>query len=125
MSADELSDAREAERQRIWNEAREHFRNEVALIDQVKGMLMFMYGVSAEDAFEMLRWESQHRNVKLRLLAEQISNDLQALATSEPIGRRLSSNSALFVAHRRVSDAADRLISKPTQAQRLVVDRAG
>ena len=123
MSADELSDVREAERQRIWNEARAHFRNEVALIDQVKGMLMFMYGVSAEDALEMLRWESQHRNVKLRLLTEQIANDLQELATSEPIGRRLSSNSALFVAHRRIADAADRLISKPSQTRRLVVDQ--
>ena len=125
MSADELSDARETERQRIWNTAREHFHNEVALIEQVKGMLMFMYGLSADDAFEMLRWESQHRNVKLRLLAGQIANDLQELATSEPIGRRLSSNSALFVAHRRVVDAADRLIGKSSQTQRLVVGRAG
>ena len=125
MSADELSDARDTDRQRIWNQAREHFRNEHALIEQTKGMLMFMYGVSAGDAFDMLRWESQHRNVKLKLLAEQISTDLQELASSEPISRRLSSNSALFVAHRRVADAADRLICASTPTQRLVVDQVG
>ena len=72
-------------------------------------MLMFICGVSAEDAFEMLRWESQHRNVKLRLLAEQICKDLEELSKSQSTGRRLSSNSVLIAAHQRVVDAAHRL----------------
>jgi hypothetical protein len=81
-----------------------------ALIERTKGMLMFIYGVDADEAFAMLRWESQHRNVKLRLLAEQISNDLQDLAKSQPAGRRLSSHSVLFNAHQRVVEAAQRQI---------------
>ena len=81
-----------------------------AVIDQVKGMLMFIYGVDADEAFAMLRWESQHRNVKLRLLAEQICRDLQQLSESQPAGRRLSSHSVLFAAHQRIADAAQREI---------------
>lgn len=79
-----------------------------ALIDQAKGMLMFIYGVDADEAFAMLRWESQHRNVKLRLLAEQICKDLLELSKSQPTGRRLASNSVLFTAHQRIADAAQR-----------------
>jgi hypothetical protein len=89
-----------------------------ACIEQVKGMLMFIYGVDADEAFAMLRWESQHRNVKLRLLAEQISKDLEELSKSQATGRRLSSNSVLFAAHQRVAEAAqrqkDRLIAAST-----------
>ncbi|MDT5076783.1 MAG: hypothetical protein QOJ80_1420 [Mycobacterium sp.] len=79
-----------------------------ACIEQVKGMLMFIYGVDADEAFAMLRWESQHRNVKLRLLAEQISKDLEELSKSQATGRRLSSNGVLFAAHQRVAAAAQR-----------------
>jgi hypothetical protein len=47
-----------------------------AAIEQVKGMLMLIFGVDADAAFQMLRWQSQHHNVKLRVLAEQIHRDL-------------------------------------------------
>jgi hypothetical protein len=41
-----------------------------AVIDQAKGVLIVVYGVDADTAFELLRWHSQHRNVKLRSLSE-------------------------------------------------------
>lgn len=43
-----------------------------AVIEQAKGMLMLVYGLDEDAAFDLLRWRSQSANVKLRLLAEQI-----------------------------------------------------
>ena len=49
-----------------------------AAIEQTKGMLMLTYGLDEDDAFNLLRWLSQEANVKLRLLAEQISEDFRS-----------------------------------------------
>jgi PAS domain S-box-containing protein len=46
-----------------------------AAIEQAKGMLMLVYGLAADAAFDLLKWLSQTHNVKLRLLAEQIVQD--------------------------------------------------
>lgn len=43
-----------------------------AAIEQAKGMLMAVYGISADRAFDVLVWRSQETNVKLRGLAEQL-----------------------------------------------------
>ncbi|MEV0766200.1 PAS and ANTAR domain-containing protein [Nocardia sp. NPDC050435] len=41
-----------------------------ATIEQAKGVLMYMYAISAEQAFKILIWRSQETNTKLRQLAE-------------------------------------------------------
>jgi AmiR/NasT family two-component response regulator len=43
-----------------------------AVIEQAKGILMAQRKVDADAAFVLLREASQHRNVKLRLLAEEV-----------------------------------------------------
>ncbi|NHA68831.1 GAF and ANTAR domain-containing protein [Phycicoccus flavus] len=43
-----------------------------AAIEQAKGVIMALRGVGEHDAFEILRKTSQDRNVKVRLLAEQV-----------------------------------------------------
>jgi anti-anti-sigma factor len=43
-----------------------------AAIEQAKGALMLVYGVTAEEAFSQLVWQSQHANIKLRDLAERL-----------------------------------------------------
>jgi GAF domain-containing protein len=43
-----------------------------AVIEQAKGILMAQRKVTAEAAFDLLREASQHRNVKLRLVAEEV-----------------------------------------------------
>lgn len=43
-----------------------------AVIDQAKGILMAQQCCSAQQAFDLLRMASQHRNVKLRDVAQQI-----------------------------------------------------
>ncbi|GAB2515009.1 PAS and ANTAR domain-containing protein [Nocardia heshunensis] len=52
-----------------------------ALIEQAKGALMLAYGVTAEQAFRVLRWRSQETNTKLRALATQIVRELHAVPT--------------------------------------------
>jgi hypothetical protein len=41
-------------------------------IDQAKGILIALHRVSGEDAWQMLSAASQHRNIKLRLIAEAL-----------------------------------------------------
>lgn len=43
-----------------------------AVIEQAKGVLMGLRGISEHDAFELIRTESQNRNIKVRDLAERI-----------------------------------------------------
>jgi PAS fold/ANTAR domain len=43
-----------------------------ATIEQAKGMVMLTYTIDADAAFEMLRWWSQHYNIKVATLAEQL-----------------------------------------------------
>jgi hypothetical protein len=82
------------------------FRDNRAVIEQAKGMLMFIYGLDAEEAFAILRDQSQRRNVKLRQVADWIANDLIALSRVPPPQPGLRSD--LAAARRCVSEAADR-----------------
>lgn len=43
-----------------------------AVIEQAKGMLMLVYGLDEDAAFDLLRWRSQSTNIKLRRLAEVV-----------------------------------------------------
>ncbi|NMD55669.1 MULTISPECIES: PAS and ANTAR domain-containing protein [Tsukamurella] len=58
----------------------DHFVSRVTasreLIDCAKGMIMFVYGLPADRAFDLLRWRSQESNIKLRVLAEQLLADV-------------------------------------------------
>lgn len=74
-----------------------------AIIEQAKGMLMFIYGIDAEGAFDLLRWQSQQHNVKLRLIAEQIVKDLAELPTQQ---HRMAADRLLLTAHERVTRVA-------------------
>jgi hypothetical protein len=74
-------------------------------IEQAKGMLMLVYRVDADAAFELLRWRSQDTNVKLRILAEQLLADFAGLADDEAMPPRATFDHLLLTAHQRV-DAA-------------------
>ncbi|WP_155981812.1 PAS and ANTAR domain-containing protein [Nocardia sp. BMG111209] len=47
-----------------------------AEIEQAKGVLMTMYRIGADQAFEVLRWRSQETNIKWQLLAARLLGDL-------------------------------------------------
>lgn len=58
------------------------------VIEQAKGMLMLIYRINEDAAFELLKWRSQETNTKLRLLAEQLAEDFLALDYSETLPSR-------------------------------------
>ncbi|BBY79741.1 ANTAR domain-containing protein [Mycolicibacterium pulveris] len=73
-----------------------------SVIEQVKGMLMLVYRINAESAFELLKWRSQETNTKLRLLAEQIAKDFLELTYDEELPPRSAYDKLLLTAHYRV-----------------------
>ena len=44
-------------------------------------MLILLYGVDDQMAFDTLRWHSQNTNIKLRVLAEQLVSNYRALSS--------------------------------------------
>lgn len=76
-------------------------------IEQAKGMLMLIYHVDADTAFELLRWRSQESNVKLRVLAEQLLADYAALVYEEMLPPRATFDHVLLTAHQRVEGCGD------------------
>ena len=76
-----------------------------ASIEQAKGMLMLIYRVDADAAFDLLKWRSQETNVKLRLLAEQLLADFTGLSYEETLPSRATFDHLLLTAQHRL-DAA-------------------
>ena len=77
------------ERQRIWDEVHEYHHRR-AVIEQAKGMLMLVYHIDADEAFDVLRSHSQERNIKLCLVAEQIQKDLVEIAALTGPARKIA-----------------------------------
>ncbi|WP_315093867.1 ANTAR domain-containing protein [uncultured Cellulomonas sp.] len=59
-----------------------------AVIDQAKGLLMAVYGVDGDAAFDVMRRASQRRNVRLRSVAEKLMSAVQAGGGFGPQVRR-------------------------------------
>ena len=51
-------------------------------IEQAKGALMLTYGLTADAAFDLLRFHSQHGNVKIRAIAAQLTSLISASPSS-------------------------------------------
>ncbi|GIG22973.1 hypothetical protein Cch01nite_36970 [Cellulomonas chitinilytica] len=61
-----------------------------AVIDQAKGILMLGYGLDGDAAFELLRWGSQQRNLKLVTLAGRLVSVVESAGgLSSGMRRRL------------------------------------
>ncbi|CQD05451.1 antitermination regulator [Mycolicibacterium conceptionense] len=70
-------------------------------IEQAKGMLMLIYRISADAAFDLLKWRSQETNTKLRVLAEQLAKDFLSLDYAETLPNRAILDRLLLTAHLR------------------------
>ena len=77
-----------------------------AVIEQAKGMLMLIYGLDDEAAFDLLRWRSQSSNVKLRRLAEKIVDDFRAVR-DDGITSRSAFDHALLTVDEEVGSDGD------------------
>jgi hypothetical protein len=69
-----------------------------ATIEQAKGALMLVYGISAEQAFAVLQWRSQTTNTKLRELAEKLVTALSNLGGG-PAQQRTQFDHLLLTIH--------------------------
>lgn len=68
----DLTDLRRAETQAEVESALAVIARTRTVIDQAKGMLMLATGCDGEEAFNVLRTYSSHKNIKLHLLAQQL-----------------------------------------------------
>jgi hypothetical protein len=73
-----------------------------AIIDQAKGMLILLYRVDEDAAFELLRWRSQATNTKLRPLAEQLVAEYRNLSNGEALPSRSVYDKTLMSVHERI-----------------------
>lgn len=78
-----------------------------AIIEQAKGMLMVVYGIDSEAAFDLLRWRSQEGNVKLRLLAAQVVTDFVGLSQIETSPPRSAYDNLLLTADQRIMSSPE------------------
>lgn len=74
-------------------------------IEQAKGMLMLIYGISESAAFDLLKWLSQEANIKLRPLAEQITEDFRRAGL--PLNTQSEFDHLMLTAHERVHPSVD------------------
>ncbi|HEY6855138.1 MAG TPA: PAS and ANTAR domain-containing protein [Mycobacterium sp.] len=82
-----------------------------AVIEQAKGMLMLVYGLDDEAAFDLLRWRSQSSNVKLRRLAEKIVEDFRAVRDDGITSRSAFDHALLTLDEGVGSDGDDKAAS--------------
>ena len=93
----------DTERQASISEAFAEIADNRAAIEQAKGMLMYVYRIGAEAAFDLLTWRSQEANVKLRSFAEQLLADVSALQPdAEPLPSRVTFDQLLLTTHQRM-----------------------
>jgi ANTAR domain/PAS fold len=94
-------------RQEILDEALPDLFENRAAIEQAKGVMMAVYRISPEQAFQVLQWRSQETNVKLRTLAKLIIGELSSLA---PLSAAVQAqfDHLLLTIHERIADESHR-----------------
>jgi PAS domain S-box-containing protein len=81
------------------------------VIDQARGVLMYVYQVDADAAFEVLKWRSQETEVELCALAEQLLADIRTLGRddgSRSYGSIFEFDRLLLTTHERMRAKAAR-----------------
>ena len=91
-----------------------------ALIKQSKGMLMFVYGIDADAAFELLRRQSQNDNVKLRDLARSLKDGAWWSCPRTGPARRFALDGLMHTARQRIT----RFAARQMNGERRTDDRS-
>jgi hypothetical protein len=94
-------------RQEILDEALPDLFENRAAIEQAKGVMMAVYRISPEQAFQVLQWRSQETNVKLRTLAKLIIGELSSLAPPSA-AVQAQFDHLLLTIHERITDESRR-----------------
>ncbi|OBG29405.1 PAS and ANTAR domain-containing protein [Mycobacterium sp. E3198] len=99
----DLGDTFDEARQEMLDAALPDLFENRAAIEQAKGVLMYVYRVSAAQAFRVLQWRSQETNVKLRSLAKQLLDEVTTLMPPAPAAQSQFDHLLLTV-HERIPD---------------------
>lgn len=97
----DLTNTFDETRQEVLDAALPDLFENRAAIEQAKGVLMYVYRVSAEQAFRVLQWRSQETNVKLRALAKQLLAEVATLA-APPAAAQSQFDHVLLTVHERI-----------------------
>lgn len=97
----DVTDTLEEHRQETLDDTLPELYAARAVIEQAKGALMLVYGISPEQAFKVLSWRSQETNVKLRALAAQLVADIGSMVHST-VHMRTEFDHLLLTAHERI-----------------------
>ncbi|WP_239476696.1 ANTAR domain-containing protein [Nocardia arizonensis] len=100
----DLTEVIDEERRQALDEALPDLQESRAAIEQAKGVLRYVYRISSDQAFGVLRWRSQETNTKLRDLAAQIMTDLGTLP-GPAVHTQTQFDHLLLTAHQRVVSA--------------------
>ncbi len=90
----DITDSLQRDLDEYSHEAVERSAESRAVIEQAKGALMVTYAIDEQEAFALLRWQSQQCNIKVRDLAAMLTDqlnspDLAALSPAATIGEIL------------------------------------
>jgi PAS domain S-box-containing protein len=91
------------EHQILVTEAVAEIAKHRSTIEQAKGVLMMVYCIDADVAFEILKWRSQESNIKLRELAERLMAQFQSLRYDEAPPRRSTFDHILMTVAQRAA----------------------
>ncbi|MGY4099947.1 PAS and ANTAR domain-containing protein [Nocardia sp. R16R-3T] len=78
----DLTDRDAAQTHEILDDLLPQILQHRVLIEQAKGTLMLVYGISAEQAFHVLVWRSQETNIRLRDLAAHLIDEIATIQIS-------------------------------------------
>jgi PAS domain S-box-containing protein len=101
----DVTPLRDREREELVTAKLAEIAEQRASIEQAKGMLMLIYGIEGDAAFDLLKWLSQEANVKLRTLAERICEEFRGAGPS--VASRSDFDHLLLTAHQRIGQPGD------------------
>ncbi len=94
----DINDAADADLQSTLGDELQAIVEHREIIEQAKGMLMVIYDLDADAAFQLLKWRSQEHNIKLNAVAQRLVDELPALLQSTP-GTRAPVDHYLMTLH--------------------------
>ena len=97
----DVTETLDENRQEVLDEMLPQVIEARAVIEQAKGALRLVYGISDAQAFNLLRWRSQETNTKVRALATQLVAELDTLASASA-GLRSDFDHLLLTVHQRI-----------------------
>ncbi|MDP7704161.1 PAS and ANTAR domain-containing protein [Mycobacterium sp. TY815] len=103
----DLTNSFDQARQEVLDDALPDLFENRAAIEQAKGVLMYVYRVSPEQAFRVLQWRSQETNTKLRELAKQLLDEVSSLDHPSTVAQSQFDHLLLTV-HERIPEESAR-----------------